>query len=95
MPIKTATRIRILASLLPLAATALSGWTGPIAPKNATVCSIMDRYGQASYDSCLSGGGDGCWECQHSSPDGVYTCWENADGTIGGCEPGDGSDGGP
>jgi hypothetical protein len=93
MSLKTGTKLRILAALLLMvAASALSGYTGPSSPKNAVGCSMRDSTGEATSTGC-DFGGDGCWECGHSDGGGTYTCWENADGTIGGCSP-DGS-GGP
>jgi hypothetical protein len=93
MNVKTGTKLRILATLLlVVVATALGGSTGPGSPKNAVGCSLIDSTGAAMDDTCGSGG-DGCWECGHSTGGGTFTCWENADGTIGGCLP-DGS-GGP
>jgi hypothetical protein len=94
MSLKTGTKLRIFAALLLMvAARALSGYMGPSSPKNAVGCSIKDSTGEATANGCGSGG-DGCWECGHSDGGGgTYTCWENADGTIGGCLP-DGS-GGP
>jgi hypothetical protein len=93
MNVRTGTKLRILATLLlVVAATALGGSTGPGTPKNAVGCSLIDSTYMATDGSCQYGG-DGCWECQHSTGGGTFTCWENSDGTIGGCSP-DGS-GGP
>jgi hypothetical protein len=93
MGLKTGTKLRIVATLFLMAATTLGGATSPPSPKNAVGCSLVDSEDYATQDGCAYGG-YGCFRCGHSTGGGTFTCWENSDGTIGGCNP-DGPDGPP
>jgi hypothetical protein len=86
MSIRTGTWIRILATLLLLAATSLGGTTVPGVAKGATGCSFTPDSSPTST-TCLSGG-DGCYDCLYTTRYGWYECWENGDGSfIAGCSP--------
>ena len=97
MSLKNGTRFRLLAACLLLTAATLggtrTGLAGSLMTKNSTGCSLEDEQGSATRDGC-TGGGEGCYKCLHSTGGGIFVCWENADGTIGGCGP-DGGSGGP
>ena len=86
MSVRTGTRIRLLATLLLLAATALSGKAASIVDKNATGCSLYPDS-SPSNNGCRPGG-DGCYDCLYSNQYGWYECYENLDGSIiGACNP--------
>ena len=56
-----------------------------IAPRKAVCdasgCSFIN-YGVPTWysKSCLSGGSQGCYYCEHSYPGGYSRCWESASG---------------
>jgi hypothetical protein len=60
--VKTGTRTRILAILLLLGATSLSGVTVPRTDKNAIGCQRSEVGGTPTPRGC-DGGGDGCYVC--------------------------------
>lgn len=84
MNAKTGTRMRILAALLLLGSTALSGTAGPGSAKRATGCSLTG--GSPGPDGC-TGGEDGCYDCLHSDRYGIYECYESPDGATLYCQP--------
>ncbi len=86
MNVRTGTRIRLLVTLLLLAATALSGKAASIVDKNATGCSFCSDC-RPTGTGCAPGG-DGCYDCLYSNQYGWYECYENLDGSvIAGCNP--------
>jgi hypothetical protein len=86
MSLKIGTKLRLLAALLLLTSTALSGRISPIAAKDATGCSLEDSDGGPIHGGCDDSGG-GCYRCFRNEGGDLSECWETADGTIAFCDP--------
>lgn len=75
--------------LAAVAAAALA--SGLVAPRaagaNASGCTLHPKSYPDDSARCFTGG-DGCYLCEYSDPDGYMTCSESPDGTTMYCIPG-------
>ncbi len=94
MILRAGTKVRILATLLLLTATALGGTPSPPGTKNNVGCSLETTEGRPARKECVDGV-DSCYDCLYSDAAGIVECWETADGLSSYCVPYNPDDGNP